>query len=88
MILVSIIRWGTAVAKIKTADEADRNRVRGSLRTFLEGSQDLKWFLRVIRNSGVERTTIVEIFGSLRDHGDRQRYEDVMCACRQEGLLP
>lgn len=76
------------MAKIKTVEEASRNYVYESLRNFLEGRQSLKWLLGVIRGSGVERTTLVEIFGNLRDYGSHERYEEVVCACRQEGLLP
>lgn len=73
---------------IKTVEEAARNYAYKSLRAFLEERQDLKWLLGVIRSSGIERTTLVEIFGNLRGHGNRQCYEKAAHACRQEGLLP
>lgn len=73
---------------IKTVEQAARNYVSKSLRTFLEGRQNLKWLLGVIRGSGVEHTTLVEIFGNLRDHGNTRRYDEAEQACRQESLLP
>lgn len=76
------------MAKIKTVEEADYNRVSGSLRTFLEGTQPLKWLLASIRSSGVHGTRLVEIFVNLRGNGNQQRFEEAVLACRQEGLLP
>lgn len=76
------------MAKIKTAGEADHNRVSGSLQSFLEGGQNLKWFLGVIESSEVRGVTLDKIFENYQDHGDRQRYEEAVSACRQREWLP
>lgn len=73
---------------IKTADEAVYNYASASARAFLEGKKNLNWLLGMIRGSGVQGARLAEIFEIFRDYGNRQRFEEAVLACRQEGLLP
>ena len=72
---------------MKPVESWPRSYANRSLRAFLDGSQNLNWLIGVIRSSGVEGSTLAELFESHRGHSNRPRYEEAVNACRQEGLL-
>jgi hypothetical protein len=73
---------------MKSVEDATRNYARGALRAFLEDDKYLNWLIGMIKSSGVQGSTLAEIFESLRGYGNGQRYEEAMLACRRQGWLP
>jgi hypothetical protein len=72
---------------MRSIDDWPYNYARGALRAFLNGSKNLTWLLGTIESSGVQGARLAEIFESLRDYGNRQRYEVAVLACHQQGWL-
>lgn len=75
------------MVKVKTVEIAARNFARGALMAFLENTKNLNWLLGMIRSSGIRGPKLVDIFESLRNYGNRQRYEEAVAACREQGWL-
>ena len=76
------------MSRIKSAEESTRRWVRNSLRAYLEYESKctLNWIKGIIKQSGIEREELKEIFDSLKDYGNQQKYKGIYEICESSGF--
>lgn len=60
--------------KVRPLRESAIRYVRGSLRAYLEGSQNITWITAVLMHSGLDFETTRDVFRALQGYGDSERY--------------
>lgn len=83
----------------KDIDTTIRNYVKNSLLAFIEGGKyshekrplSLKWIMGIIRESGIKRENLTEIFSTLstypKNAEEKTRLYQVLSECRKLGFL-
>jgi len=72
---------------VKTLDEIKRNHLAGCVRAFLDGKQAINWVMSFVKGHRFPKPILEEILTSARPDADRARYNELLSACRDEGLL-
>ena len=72
---------------VKTEDETKHDHLTGCIRAFLEGKQTIKWVMNFVKGHRLPRTVLQEILTSAKPGADPARYEELVSACREEGLI-
>lgn len=67
--------------------EIKRKHLAGCIRAFLEGKQSVNWVMSFVRGHRLPKPILEEILTSAKPGADRARYEELLSACRERGLL-
>lgn len=72
---------------VNTEHEMKRRYVVGCVRAFLSGKKTVNWVMAPIRGSRLPQATLEEILADAKSGADRARYDELVSACRERGLL-
>ncbi len=72
---------------VKSVEETVKRYARNSLRAYLEGEKTLNWVVGIVRESGVRRQELADIFDFLKTHSETARYQEVYSKCKELGWL-
>ncbi len=70
-----------------TEDEIKQRHVAGCVRAFLEGKQNLNWVMAIVRGHRLPKSILGDILTKARPSVDHARYDELISACQEEGLL-
>lgn len=71
----------------KTADEIKRNHLAGCVRAFLNGKKTINWVMAFIRGHDLPKPTLEDMLARAKPDANPARYEELLSACRDAGLL-
>lgn len=72
---------------VKTEDEIKRKYVVGCVHAFLSGKKTINWVMSPIRGSRLPQSILEEILANAKPGADSARYDELLSACRERGLL-
>jgi hypothetical protein len=76
------------MVKVTSEKESTRRWVEGSILAFLRGRKNLNWVIGIIRNGGINRKELGDLFSTFRkDYCEKTRFQELEKKCRQSGLL-
>ena len=68
-------------------DDIKRRYVVGCVRAFLEGKKNLNWVMAFVRGHHLTKSELGDILTKARPNADNARYDELLSACREQGLL-
>ena len=72
---------------METVDKFRRDHLTGCIRAFLEGKKTISWVMSFVIGHRLPRAVLQEILTSAKPSADPARYEELLSACRTQGLL-
>ena len=75
------------MVEIRSMEQINKNWVRGCLRSYLEGKQELNYIKGVIRSGALQPKVLQEIFNDFRSYENLPRYQEILKECQKEGWI-
>ena len=75
------------MVKIRPVEQIVRRYVKHSLWAFLDGEQNLNWIAGIIRESGMLKGELQEVFDEVQSYGDVTRYQEIVKVCKDQNWL-
>jgi hypothetical protein len=85
--LLEYHRGRREVSMYNTNDELGQRHAAGCVRAFLRGKQNINWVMAFLKGHRLPKPVLSDILAKAQTDAEGARYEELLSACRNEGLL-